>query len=80
MTSPAVTIITATYDLSGALRYSIQSALAQTFHGFELLVVGDACTDDSQAVVRAGRWRATRLVEDEDTVAAHARSGRRFHV
>jgi glycosyltransferase involved in cell wall biosynthesis len=53
MPSPAVTIITATYNLSSALRYTIQSALAQTFRDFELLVIGDACTDDSGEVVRS---------------------------
>lgn len=53
MQSPAVTIITATYNLSAALRYTIASALNQTYQDFELLVVGDACTDDSEAVVRS---------------------------
>jgi glycosyltransferase involved in cell wall biosynthesis len=53
MQSPAVTVIIPTYNLSGALRYSIKSALAQTLRDFELLVIGDACTDDSEAVVRS---------------------------
>jgi hypothetical protein len=48
---PKVTIITATYNWSKALSSSIQSALLQTFTDFELLVVGDGCTDDSEAVV-----------------------------
>jgi glycosyltransferase involved in cell wall biosynthesis len=51
MPPPVVTVITATYNLSTALRCTIQSALAQTFDDFELFVVGDACTDDSEAVV-----------------------------
>ena len=48
---PAVSIITATYNWSNALRCSIASALMQTFSDFELLVVGDGCTDDSEQVV-----------------------------
>jgi glycosyltransferase involved in cell wall biosynthesis len=48
---PSVTVIIATYNWSSVLPYSIGSALRQTFTDFELLVVGDGCTDDSEAVV-----------------------------
>jgi len=50
---PRVTVIIAAYNRSGPLHYAIKSVLAQTFNDFELLVVGDACTDDSEQVVRA---------------------------
>jgi glycosyltransferase involved in cell wall biosynthesis len=50
---PRVTVIIAAYNRSGPLHYAISSVLAQTFDDFELLVVGDACTDDSEQVVRA---------------------------
>lgn len=50
-TMPRVTVILATYNWSSVLPYSIGSVLAQTFTDFELLVVGDACTDDSEQVV-----------------------------
>jgi glycosyltransferase involved in cell wall biosynthesis len=49
--TPRVTAIIATYNWSRVLRYSIQSVLRQTFSDFELLVVGDGCTDDSERVV-----------------------------
>jgi glycosyltransferase involved in cell wall biosynthesis len=48
---PKLTVIIPTYNWSGVLRYSIGSVLAQRFADFELLVVGDGCTDDSEAVV-----------------------------
>lgn len=50
---PGVTVIIPTYNWSSVLPYSIASVLAQTFTDFELLVIGDGCTDDSEAVVRA---------------------------
>ena len=50
---PRVTVIIATYNWSSVLPYSIGSVLRQTFTDFELLVVGDGCTDDSERVVAA---------------------------
>jgi glycosyltransferase involved in cell wall biosynthesis len=47
---PRVTIIIPTYNWSSVLPYSIGSALAQTFADFELLVIGDGCTDDSETI------------------------------
>ncbi|HYO78166.1 MAG TPA: glycosyltransferase [Thermoanaerobaculia bacterium] len=50
---PRVTVIIATYNWSSVLPYSIGSVLRQTFADFELLVIGDGCTDDSEQVVKA---------------------------
>jgi hypothetical protein len=51
MSSPRVTVIVATYNWSTVLPYAIRSVLAQTLTDIELLIVGDACTDDSEQVV-----------------------------
>ena len=51
--SPLVTVIIPTYNWSAVLPYSIGSVLRQTLADFELLVIGDGCTDDSETVVRA---------------------------
>jgi hypothetical protein len=50
---PRVTVITATYNASALLALSLRSLLAQEFTDFEAWVIGDACTDDSEAVVAA---------------------------
>jgi glycosyltransferase involved in cell wall biosynthesis len=46
-----VSVIMATYNRSNVLAFSIRSVLAQTFQDWELLVIGDCCTDDTEAVV-----------------------------
>src|SRR6266516_614039 len=48
---PSVTVIIPTFNWSSVLPYSIGSVQRQTFTDFEVLVVGDGCTDDSEAVV-----------------------------
>jgi glycosyltransferase involved in cell wall biosynthesis len=48
---PRVTVIIATYNWATVLPCSIGSVLDQTFTDFELLVIGDGCTDESADVV-----------------------------
>jgi glycosyltransferase involved in cell wall biosynthesis len=52
-TEPLVSVIIATYNWSSVLRLAIHSVLWQTHQDFEILVVGDGCTDDSEAVARS---------------------------
>lgn len=51
MKPPRVTVLIPTYNWSSALRQSIPSVLRQTYADFELLVIGDGCSDDSAEVV-----------------------------
>lgn len=48
---PAITVVIPTYNWSSALRCAIRSVLLQTEQNFEIMVVGDGCTDDSADVV-----------------------------
>ncbi len=51
--APRVSVLIATYNYSSVLRYAIASVLRQSFTDFELIVAGDCCTDDSEAVMRS---------------------------
>lgn len=51
--TPSISIVTATYNRSRALALTIAAIRRQTFDDWELLVIGDACTDDTATVVAA---------------------------
>jgi len=50
---PLVSVLTATYNRSNVLSYTIQSLLGSRFEDWEQIVVGDGCTDDTEDVVRS---------------------------
>jgi glycosyltransferase involved in cell wall biosynthesis len=51
--APLVSVITATYNRSRVLKHAIESVRRSTVEDWELLVVGDHCTDDTAEVVAA---------------------------
>jgi glycosyltransferase involved in cell wall biosynthesis len=54
MTStPQVSIVLSTYNRSAVLAHAIESVRRSTIDGWELVVVGDCCTDDTAAIVAA---------------------------
>ena len=57
---PLISVIMATFNWSAALKCAIESVLQQTFTDFELLVIGDACTDDSEHIARSFGDRRVR--------------------
>ena len=50
---PLVSVIIPTYNWSSVLRLAIETVLWQTMQDFELLVIGDGCTDDSALVAQS---------------------------
>jgi hypothetical protein len=51
--APAVSVIIAAYNRATILSYAIRSVLRQDFADWELIVIGDGCTDASESVVRS---------------------------
>lgn len=66
-------VIIATYNWSQALKTSIASVLEQSDADFELLVIGDCCTDDSERIVAS--FRDARLRWHNLPVRAGSQSG-----
>ncbi len=52
-TKPLVSIIIATYNRSNILKYTISTVLKQNYQHFEILVIGDHCTDDTESVINS---------------------------
>jgi glycosyltransferase involved in cell wall biosynthesis len=48
---PSVSIVIPTYNRAGHIGQAIQSVLAQTFEDFEVLIVDDASTDNSEEII-----------------------------
>ncbi|HEX8207998.1 MAG TPA: glycosyltransferase family A protein [Solirubrobacteraceae bacterium] len=67
-----MTVIIATYDYSAVLRHAVRSVLAQTYTTFELLVVGDACSDDSGEVVASFADPRVEWINREENAGTQA--------
>lgn len=62
------------YNKERCIRATIQSALAQTFHDYEIIVVNDGSTDASLAVARAFEARGVRIVDQANQGVSVARN------
>jgi glycosyltransferase involved in cell wall biosynthesis len=61
-TSPTLSVVIATYNRPSVLQYAIRSVLESTFTDWELIVVGDACTDDTSECVESFRDQRIRFI------------------
>ena len=76
--APLVTVITATYNSSALLKLTLSSLISQHYDAFEAWIVGDACTDDSAAVVASlgdPRLHWTNLPSNSGSQAAPNNEG-----
>ena len=51
--TPLISVVIATYNRSGLLKETIDSVLKQTFREFELIVVDDGSTDDTERALQS---------------------------
>jgi glycosyltransferase involved in cell wall biosynthesis len=59
---PAVSIVLATYNRPAVLAFAIRSVLAQDVAGWELIVVGDRCSEATGVLVGSFAGRRIRYV------------------
>ena len=59
--NPLVTVYMPTHNRSGLLSRAIESVQAQTYSDFELIIVDDCSTDDTEAVVQAYQNKDARI-------------------
>lgn len=76
LTRPAVSVVVPAFNRSTLLRRAIDSVLAQTFGDFELIVVDDASTDDTEASVRAYRDPRVRYLRQPQNAGVSAARNR----
>ena len=69
---PLVTVVIAAYNRSEVLRHALASAIRQTYPRLEILVIGDACTDDSEQVVAAAGDARVRWINLERNSGSQA--------
>ena len=59
---PRFSVIVPTYNRSRFIVPTLESALEQTYARFEIIVIGDRCTDDTEQVVTQKFGRAIRWI------------------
>jgi len=78
MTSPIVSVIIPTYNCKDYVQEAINSALAQTYQDFELIVVDDGSTDGTGEVLKRFHSRIRYVYQDNRGISAATNRGIRM--
>lgn len=62
---PEITVLMPVYNASKYLREAMDSILNQTFKDFELLIINDGSTDDSEDIIKSYKDPRIRLINNE---------------
>lgn len=73
--APKVSVVIPAYNSSAMVKEAIASVLAQTYDDFEIIVVDDGSTDDTESVVRSFGDRVLYLKQENQGAGAARNSG-----
>jgi glycosyltransferase involved in cell wall biosynthesis len=72
---PAVSVIIPTYNSAAFLRETVESVLGQTYSDFEIIVVDDGSTDETERVMRSFGARVSYVKQENKGVSAARNHG-----
>jgi len=78
--APRVSIAIPVYNGAKTIRESIASALAQTYEGIEIVIVDNASTDDTVAIVNSFDDPRIRLHQNSTNIGFHRNHSRSFEL
>ena len=70
MNNDLVSIIMPSYNTGGYIKNSIESVLAQTYENWELIIVDDCSTDDTDSIVGQFSDKRIRYLKNEKNSGA----------
>jgi len=76
LTDPLVSVILPVYNRQHTIRRAVDSVLAQTFWNFELIIVDDASTDQTPAILQSYQDPRIRILVHKERLGAPASRNR----
>jgi glycosyltransferase involved in cell wall biosynthesis len=74
--APLISIVIPTHNRANLVRRALESVIAQTFQDYEIIVVDDASTDDTLALVRSFESPRCRVIHNETNSGVSAARNR----